>query len=162
MLRIQYHRYGGPDVMKLEDVRIPEPGHGQVLVAEARELGLSEALDYRTFGPAGYPHRFDVVIDAAAALSVTQCDIMLKRGGKAVFVDFPFAKLAAVLTSPRRSLAQGTPSPAHMNGIAGAAGQGKLTAKIARTVSLTEAVAALTDLETMGIPKGKLVITPGT
>jgi NADPH:quinone reductase-like Zn-dependent oxidoreductase len=129
-------------------------------IEEARELGLSEAFDYRAFDPAGYPHRFDAVIDAAAALSVPQCNAMLKRGGNVVFVDFPFAKLAAVLTSPRHSLAQGTPSPAHMNGIAGAAKQGKLAAKIARTVPLTDAIEALTDLETKGTPKGKLVITP--
>jgi NADPH:quinone reductase-like Zn-dependent oxidoreductase len=131
-------------------------------IAEARELGLSEALDYRTFDPARYPHRFDAVIDTAAALSVTQSNAMLKRGGNVVFVDFLPAKLAAILTSPRHHIAQGTPSPAHMNGIAGAAKQGKLAAKIARTVSLTEAVGALTELETKGTPKGKLVITPGS
>ena len=49
-----------------------------------------------------------------------------------------------------------------MNAIAAAAQQGKLAAKIARTVPLTGAVAALTDLETTGTPKGKLVITPGS
>ncbi len=87
---------------------------------------------------------------------------MLKRGGNVVFVDFPPAKLAAILASPRHHLAQGTPSPAHMNAIAAAAQQGKLAAKIARTVPLTGAVAALTDLETTGTPKGKLVITPGS
>jgi NADPH:quinone reductase-like Zn-dependent oxidoreductase len=131
-------------------------------IAEAGELGLSDAFDYRTFDPAGCPRRFDAVIDAAAALSVPQCNAMLKPGGHVVFVDFPPAKLAAILTSPRHHLAQGTPSPAHMNAIAGAAEQGKLAAKIARTAPLTDAVEALTDLETKGTPKGKLVITPGS
>jgi len=129
-------------------------------IGEARELGLSEAFDYRTFDPVGYPDRFDAVVDAAAALSVTQCNAMLKRGGNVVFVDFSPAKLAAILTSSRHHLAQGTPSPAHMNGIADAAKQGTLAAKIARTVPLTDAVEALTDLEMTGTPKGKLVITP--
>jgi NADPH:quinone reductase-like Zn-dependent oxidoreductase len=129
---------------------------------EARELGLSAVFDYRTFDPAGYPHQFDAVIDPAAALSVSQCNAMLKRGGSAVHVDFPLAKLAAIVTSPRHSLAQGTPSPAHMKGIADAAQEGKLAPKIARTVPLTDAVEAITELQTKGTPKGKLVITPGS
>jgi NADPH:quinone reductase-like Zn-dependent oxidoreductase len=129
---------------------------------EARELGLSTAFDYRTFDPAGSPHQFDAVIDPAVALSVGQCRAMLTRGGRAVHVDFPLAKLAAILTSPRHSLAQGTPSPAHMNGITDAAQRGKLAAKIARTAPLADAVEAITELETKGTPKGKLVITPGS
>ena len=30
--RIQYHRYGGPEVLRLEDFAPPEPGRGEVLV----------------------------------------------------------------------------------------------------------------------------------
>ena len=32
MKRIQYHRYGGPDVLRLEDVEPPRPARGEVLV----------------------------------------------------------------------------------------------------------------------------------
>jgi NADPH:quinone reductase-like Zn-dependent oxidoreductase len=32
MKRIQYHRYGGPELMRLEAVEVPAPGKGQVLV----------------------------------------------------------------------------------------------------------------------------------
>lgn len=32
MRRVQYHRYGGPDVLALEDTATPSPGRGQVLV----------------------------------------------------------------------------------------------------------------------------------
>ena len=49
-----------------------------------------------------------------------------------------------------------------MNAIAAAAQQGKEAAKIARTDPLACAVEALTQLETSGTPKGKLVITPGS
>lgn len=32
MKRIQYHRYGGPDVMRYEDFEPARPGHGEVLI----------------------------------------------------------------------------------------------------------------------------------
>jgi hypothetical protein len=32
MRRIQYHRYGGPELMRLEEVELASPGKGQVLV----------------------------------------------------------------------------------------------------------------------------------
>ena len=127
-------------------------------IGEAQALGLREAFDYRTFDPAGYQGRFDVVIDPAAALSVSQCNSMLKRGGVAVHVVFPLRKVIAALTSPRHQIASGTPTPAHMTGITEAAEHGKLTPKIARTVPLCGAIEALTELETKGTPKGKLVI----
>jgi NADPH:quinone reductase-like Zn-dependent oxidoreductase len=87
---------------------------------------------------------------------------MVKRGGSVVFVDFSRARLARAATCARYSIAAGTPSPAHMNGIADAAARGKLAAKIGRTVPLADAVEAITELETKGTPKGKLVIMPGS
>ena len=45
-----------------------------------------------------------------------------------------------------------------MAGITEAAELGKLVPKIGRTVPLSEAIPALTELETVGTPKGKLVI----
>jgi NADPH:quinone reductase-like Zn-dependent oxidoreductase len=32
MQRIQYHQYGGPDVMRLESYRLPAPGKGEIMV----------------------------------------------------------------------------------------------------------------------------------
>lgn len=84
---------------------------------------------------------------------------MLKRGGTAVHVDFPIRTVVAGLTSSRHAIAAGTPTPAHMRGITAAAEQGALAPKIGRTVPLTDAIAALTELETKGTPKGKLVVT---
>jgi NADPH:quinone reductase-like Zn-dependent oxidoreductase len=48
-----------------------------------------------------------------------------------------------------------------MAGIVDAALRGKLTAKIGRTVPLTEAVPAIITLEKTGSPKGKLLVIPG-
>jgi NADPH:quinone reductase-like Zn-dependent oxidoreductase len=129
---------------------------------EALALGLHEAVDYRTFEPADYQNRFDAVIDPAAALSVQECNSMLKYGGVAVHVVFPFRKVVAALTSPRHQLASGRPTPTHMAAVAEAANSGKLAPKIARTVPLSGAIDALTELETKGTPKGKLVIECST
>jgi NADPH:quinone reductase-like Zn-dependent oxidoreductase len=47
-----------------------------------------------------------------------------------------------------------------MAGIAEAAEQGKLVPAIGRTAPLSEAISAVVELETTGLPKGKLVIVP--
>ena len=49
-----------------------------------------------------------------------------------------------------------------MAGITEAAELGALTPKIARTVPLSTAIPALTEFETSGSSKGKLVIVPAT
>jgi NADPH:quinone reductase-like Zn-dependent oxidoreductase len=49
--------------------------------AEALELGIREVADYRTFAPATFRGRFDVVLDTAVSLTVRQCGSMLKPGG---------------------------------------------------------------------------------
>jgi hypothetical protein len=47
-----------------------------------------------------------------------------------------------------------------MAGIAKAAERGKLVQAIGRIASLSEAISAVVELETTGLPKGKLVIVP--
>jgi NADPH:quinone reductase-like Zn-dependent oxidoreductase len=126
---------------------------------EARALGLRDAFDYRTFDPTDHPRRFDAVIDPANALTLRDCNTMRKRHGTAVHVVFPLRIILASLTSRGHAIAAGNPTPAHMAGITHAAEQGKLVPKVARTVPLTDAIEALTELETKGTPKGKLVIT---
>lgn len=125
---------------------------------EALALGIHEAVDYRAFDPGSYRGRFDAVVDTAGALAVGQCDAMLRPGGVAVHVAPSPRKIVASVVLPRHKIAAGRPTPHHMAGIAAAAQRGKLVPKVARTVRLSEAIAALTELETRGTPKGKLVI----
>jgi NADPH:quinone reductase-like Zn-dependent oxidoreductase len=128
--------------------------------AEALALGLSEVTDYRGFDPAAYRGRFDVVFDTAGALTPAECRSMLKPRGVAILAALSPRTLLASVASRQIKLASGNPTPSRMAGISEAAEQGKLVPKIARTVSLANAIPALTQLETAGLPKGKLVIVP--
>ncbi|HEY1562527.1 MAG TPA: NADP-dependent oxidoreductase [Caulobacteraceae bacterium] len=127
---------------------------------EALALGVSEVADYRTFDLACYRRRFDLVFDTANSLSPGDCRTMLKPGGVAVLAALTPRTLIASLLSSRIKLASGNPNPRRMTGVTDAAEQGKLFPKIGRIVLLSEAIPALTELETTGAPKGKLVIVP--
>jgi NADPH:quinone reductase-like Zn-dependent oxidoreductase len=127
---------------------------------EALALGVGEVVDYRAFDVAPLKRRFDVVFDTAGALSLSQCDAILKRGGMALHIVVTPAKALRGFVSSRHKIVFGTPTPEGMAGIAKAALSGELAPKISRTVSLSEAIPALVALETTGSPKGKLVIAP--
>jgi NADPH:quinone reductase-like Zn-dependent oxidoreductase len=125
---------------------------------EATALGVSEVADYRAFDPDAWRGRFDLVFDTAGALSPKEAGAMLGSGGVAVHAFLTQDRLIASALSRRHAIASGMPTPARMAGIAEAAEQGKLVPRISRTVSLADAIPALTEFETLGLPKGKLVI----
>ncbi|PZE64181.1 NADP-dependent oxidoreductase [Curtobacterium sp. MCPF17_018] len=72
MRRLQYHRYGGPDVLVLEDAAIPQPGRRQILVrvraASANAMdwkirnGEMRVMTGRKF-PRGVGHDFAGVVE---------------------------------------------------------------------------------------------------
>lgn len=160
MKRIQYHRYGGPGVLALEELEPGAPGRGEVLVtiaAAASPLdagvrrGWMRLLTGRRF-PRGYGHDFAGV--AAAAMR------MLTPGGR--FADIhpaPLKMLRGRLPGRSRVLF-GTGRTADMEALARAAASGEMSFPVARTVPLDGAIAALTELETRGTPEGgRLVVT---
>ncbi len=53
---------------------------------EARDQGVQEVVDYRAFDCSEYRGRFDVVFDTHGALSLSQCNTLLKRGGVALHI----------------------------------------------------------------------------
>ncbi len=127
---------------------------------EALALGLSEAIDYRSFTVEDVRKRFDVVFDTAGALSLNQCDALLKPGGKALHIVNRPATFLRGLVSSRHETVFGTPSEAGWAGIIAAALKGELAPKIGEIVPLTEAIPAIIRLETTGLPKGKVIIVP--
>lgn len=126
----------------------------------ALALGVGEVVDYRTFDVAPYRHRFDVVFDAAGALSLRQCGTMLKRGGMSLHIVPTPAKLVGSLLSSRHQLVFGHPTPQGMADIADAFARGQIVAAIGHIAPLSEAISAVVKLERTGLPKGKLVIVP--
>ncbi len=128
---------------------------------EARLLGVGEVVDYREFDFDSYRQRFDVIFDTAGVLSLRQCGEMLKRRGLSLHIVPTPAKMIGCLLSSRHHIVFGNPTPECMEGISEAVEQGKLVPSIGRVVSLSEAIPAIVDLETTGLPKGKLVIVPG-
>lgn len=83
MKRLQYHRYGGPDVLMLEDADTPTPGRGQVLVrvraAAANAMdwkirnGEMRAMTGRKF-PRGVGHDFAGIIERVGE-GITRLDV---------------------------------------------------------------------------------------
>jgi NADPH:quinone reductase-like Zn-dependent oxidoreductase len=127
---------------------------------EAVALGVPEVVDYRAFNANTYRGRFDVVFDTHGALSLSQCDAMLKRGGLALhIVPTPLKMIRSMLSSRHQTvIAQLTPQS--MAGIVEAVDQGKLAPTIGRTVPLSEAIPAIIELEKSSLPPGKLIIIP--
>jgi NADPH:quinone reductase-like Zn-dependent oxidoreductase len=127
---------------------------------EALAMGVSEVVDYRAFDIVQYRHRFDVVFDTAGVLSLSQCSAMLKRGGKSLHIVPTPAKMIGCLLSSRHHLVFGYPTQESMAAITEAAERGELVPSIGRIAPLSEAISAIAELETTGLPKGKLVIVP--
>ena len=120
---------------------------------EALALGVGEGVDYRAFEIAPYQHRFDVVVDTAGALSLTQCGAMLKRRGMSLHIVPTPAKMIGCLLPSRYHLVFGNPTPECLAGIAEAAERGKLVPAIGRTALLSEVVSAIVELEMTGLPR---------
>ena len=131
--------------------------------SEARDLGVDPVVDF-DFDPAPLARRFDLVIDAGGkySLPVKVARTMLKPGGRIVSVLPTPANFArSFLPGPYQVLVT-QPSTRDLEEVARAAGQGTLRLPIARTVPLSQAIPALTELEQGGAARrGKLIITPG-
>lgn len=129
-------------------------------IAEARALGVEEALDYASFDPHLHQDRFDVVFDTVGVLSLSQCDLMLKDRGVSLHIVPTAGKMIASLFSSRHHVVVANPTPECIAGLAEAAALGTLSPAIGRTAPLTEAIQAIVELEQTGRPKGKLVVVP--
>ncbi|WP_435178682.1 NADP-dependent oxidoreductase [Actinacidiphila sp. bgisy145] len=128
---------------------------------EARALGVEPVVGF-DFDPAPLARRFDIVLVAAGPLPLKSARALLKPGGRIVSVLPTPANLArSVLPGPLHVVIA-RPVTEDIETVARAAGEGTLRQPIARTVPLSQAVPALTELEQGGAnARGKLIITPG-
>lgn len=114
MRRIQYHRYGGPELMLLEEVEPPAPGRGQVLVrvraAAANPMdwkvrnGTTKLMTGRRF-PRGLGHDFAGTV-AGVGESVTRFkagdDVLgaMSMKDSGAFADMPVADEKLIVAKP--------------------------------------------------------------
>ncbi|MBP0455936.1 NADP-dependent oxidoreductase [Streptomyces bomunensis] len=126
---------------------------------DARDLGLDPIVDFG-FDATRLSGRFDLVVDTADTLPTDAAKKMLKPGGRIVGIHPTPAHIAkSALPGPYNVLIT-RPVTADLEGVVRAAGHGTLRVPIARTVPLTAAIKALTELERDGTPNGgKLIIT---
>ncbi|MEV4123905.1 NADP-dependent oxidoreductase [Nocardia sp. NPDC049707] len=126
---------------------------------EARDLGIAPIVEF-DFDASKLTGRFDIVFDTAGTLPIKAARTLLKPGGRIIAINPTPAKFArSILPGPYQVLIAKA-VVADLEEVARAAGKGALRPPIARTVPLSEAIAALTTLERNRTPKGgKLVIT---
>jgi NADPH:quinone reductase-like Zn-dependent oxidoreductase len=112
------------------------------------------------FDPTPLKQSFDVVFDTAGTMPLSTARALLKPGGRIVDINGSAAKMArSVLPGPFQVLIAKYNS-ADLTEVARAAARCELQLPIARSVPLTQAITALTELECHQTPKGgKLVIT---
>ena len=128
-------------------------------LVEARQLGVGTAVDYHGFDPKPFRGRFDLVLDTVGNLSTGQCAGILRRGGVALHINAGLAKILWIMLAPHNKFAL-VKTTSEILAKIGDAAQGKLVLPIAKTVPLSQAIAAITELEQKGTPKGKVVIIP--
>ena len=87
MKRLQYHRYGGPEVLRLEDVEPPRPGPGEILVRV--RAAAANAMDWkirngemRLMTGRGFPR--GIGNDFAGVVEAVGADVTRLRAGDAV------------------------------------------------------------------------------
>jgi NADPH:quinone reductase-like Zn-dependent oxidoreductase len=126
---------------------------------EARALGIAPVVDF-DFDPTPLKGTFDVVFDTAGTLPIKAARTLLKPGGRIVDINGSAAKMARSVSSRDFKVLIAKYKNEDLTRISQAATQGQLNVPIARTVPLTDAIDALTELEHKHTPHGgKLVIT---
>ncbi len=127
--------------------------------ADAEALGITPHVGFG-FDPQVLEGRFDLILDTAGTMPLKDARKLLKPGGHVIDINMTPAKMARSFIARDYKGVIAKYTPASLETVARAAAQGKLELPVARTVALTRAIDALTELERKRTPKGgKLVIT---
>jgi len=132
--------------------------------AEAIALGVDPVVGF-DFDPAPLKGRFDLILDTAGTLPIKAARTLLKPGGHIIDINVNPSNMVAKMTRSMVSrdyrILISQYKSKDLEELARAAAQGELIVPVARTVPLTQAIGALTELERRHTPKdGKLVILP--
>lgn len=127
-------------------------------IARARELGINPAFDYTRPLPASLDATFDVVFDCHGSLSPKDARRLIKRGGVVIDIVPNPGKFIRSLTSPWYKVLISSPKAENLQRVVDLAAARKLAIPVARTITLAEAPAVLTELESGSRITGKVVI----
>lgn len=116
-------------------------------MSRAGALGLHAVYDYRTTDLAQLTERYDVVYDTAAAMTTAEGLGLLGKGGTFLDIDPTPAKFLRALVNRRLKPIVCSPRAEILDGLARAAGEGKLRLPVAEIVPLSGAIRLITELE---------------
>lgn len=126
--------------------------------AEAHQLGVDTVVAF-DLDPPPLTGRFNVVFDTAGTLPFATARRMLKPGGRIIDIVPSGAKFARSILPGPYTIFMGRSDSNDLQHLADAAGRGEIITRISRTVTLTNAIPALIDLENAPTSSGgKLVI----
>ncbi|WP_434573928.1 NAD(P)-dependent alcohol dehydrogenase [Pseudomonas sp. Z3-8] len=113
----------------------------------AKSLGVQNVYDYRNMQLSSVANRFDVVYDTAATLPVSKGVATLKSGG--VFLDLNPGpgKFVRAVFDRRLKMIIGSPRAEILDQLAKAASERSYNVRVAETVSMSEAIRLITELE---------------
>ena len=126
--------------------------------SDAKAMGIDPVLDYTQKIPPGLNQKYDIVFDCNGALTPSEGDALIRRGGVVVDINPTAHKFIRSLYSPRHKFFFGTQQVETLQTIAEFAASGALKITIGRTAKLDDAIALITDLETGRRTHGKAII----
>ena len=127
----------------------------------ARDLGVETVFDYRTTDLSKLGERYDVVYDTSATMEVAVGLGLLRKGGVFLDINPTPIKFIRALFNRRLKPIVCTARADILDGLARAAGEGKLKLQIAKIVPLKDAIPLVTALEQGRKLNGKGLVSIG-
>ncbi|MGO9928828.1 MAG: NADP-dependent oxidoreductase [Mycobacterium sp.] len=128
---------------------------------DARDLGIAPVVEFDSI-PTTLKGQFDIVFDTVGTLPPTTARMLLKSGGRIVDIVPSAGKFVRSVLPGPYNVVIAQHNAKDLDELARACAQGTLRLPIAQTVPLSDAIAALTELERNNKPRGgKLIITAG-
>lgn len=127
-------------------------------MVRARDFGVQPLFDYRTTDLSNVRERFDVVYDTAGTMTVATGLGLLRQGG--VFLDInptPIKFIRAIFSRKLKPIICIARADI-LDGLASAAGNGKLRLPVAETVLLSDAIPLIAALESGRKLAGKALV----
>ncbi|KWV41872.1 alcohol dehydrogenase [Rhizobium altiplani] len=124
----------------------------------AEQMGVTRIFDYRTTDFSKVKERFDVVYDTAGMMTVATGLGLLRKGGVFLDINPTPGKFIRALVNGRLKPIICTARADILDGLAKAAGEGRLRLPIAVTVPLRDAIPQVIALEQGRKHNGKVVV----